>query len=51
MSMAGMVCYRPGARSRLIYRLHHYRRRTGERAAFTLEEYKRTAAWTPPASP
>ena len=35
-----MVCYRPGERSRLIYRLHHYRRRKGERAAFTLGEYK-----------
>ncbi len=35
-----MGCYRPGERSRLIYRLHHYHRRTGERAAFTLNEYK-----------
>ncbi|WP_200871956.1 transposase [Actinomadura welshii] len=40
ISVAGMVCYRPGERSRLIYRLHHYRRRKGERAAFTLNEYK-----------
>ena len=40
VSVAGMVCYRPGMRSRLIYRLHHYRRRQGERAAFTLTEYK-----------
>lgn len=40
VSVAGMVCYRPGERSRLIYRLHHYRRRKGERAAFTLNEYK-----------
>ncbi|MDL4820153.1 IS630 family transposase [Actinomadura opuntiae] len=40
ISVAGMVCYRPGKRSRLIYRLHHYRRRKGERAAFTLTEYK-----------
>lgn len=35
-----MVCYRPGERPRLIYRLHHYRRRKGERAAFTLGGYK-----------
>lgn len=40
VSVAGMVCYRPGHRPRLIYRLHHYRRRKGERAAFTLNEYK-----------
>jgi transposase len=36
-----MACYRPGDRSRLIYRLHPYRRRKGERAAFTLAGYKR----------
>jgi transposase len=40
VSVAGMVCYRPGRRSRLIYRLHLYRRRKDERAAFTLNEYK-----------
>lgn len=40
VSVAGMVCYRPGMRSRLIYRLHHFRRRKGERVAFTLSEYK-----------
>ncbi|MFF0519183.1 IS630 family transposase [Actinomadura nitritigenes] len=40
VSVAGMVCYRTGERSRLIYRLHLYRRRKGERAAFTLNEYK-----------
>lgn len=41
VSVAGMACYRPGQRSRLIYRLHLYRRRKGERAGFTLNEYKR----------
>ncbi|WP_344281508.1 IS630 family transposase [Actinomadura napierensis] len=40
VSVAGLVCYRTGERSRLIYRLHLYRRRKGERAAFTLKEYK-----------
>ncbi|WP_433155464.1 transposase [Actinomadura nitritigenes] len=40
VSVAALVCYRSGERSRLVYRLHHYRRRTGERAAFTLHEYK-----------
>lgn len=40
VSVIGMVCHRPGERSRLIYRLHHYRRRKGERAAFTPAEYK-----------
>ncbi|GAA3942516.1 hypothetical protein GCM10023085_25400 [Actinomadura viridis] len=41
VSVAGMVCYRPGHRSRLIYRLHHYRRRTGERVSFPPAEYTR----------
>ncbi|MBG6088098.1 putative transposase [Actinomadura viridis] len=41
VSVAGMVCYRPGHRSRLIYRLPHYHRRTGERVSFSLAEYKR----------
>uniref|UniRef100_UPI003F49A5AA hypothetical protein n=1 Tax=Actinomadura sp. CA-154981 TaxID=3240037 RepID=UPI003F49A5AA len=35
-----MVCHRPGERSRVIYRPHHYRCREGERAVFTLNEYK-----------
>jgi hypothetical protein len=41
VSVAGMVCYRPGERSRLIYRLHRYRRRKDERVSFALAEYKR----------
>ena len=39
--IAGLVCYKPGERSRLIYRLHLYRRRKGERVGFTLGEYRR----------
>jgi hypothetical protein len=37
---AGLACYRPGCRSRLIYRLHSYRGRKGETKAFTWEEYR-----------
>ncbi|MBO2462400.1 transposase [Actinomadura sp. LCR2-06] len=40
VSVVGLVCYRAGERSRLIYRLHLYRRSKGERAAFTLNEDK-----------
>lgn len=35
-----MVCYRPGMRSRPIHRQRRYRRRKGERAGFTVSEYK-----------
>ena len=38
--MAGLACYRPGDRSRLIYRLHCYRGRTGETKAYTWTEYR-----------
>lgn len=31
-SVAALACYRPGRRSRLIYRVHTYRRRKGEAA-------------------
>ena len=40
VSVAGLACYRPGHRSRLIYRLHRYRGRKGETKAFTWPEYK-----------
>lgn len=40
VSVAGLACYRPGHRSRLIYRLHHYRGRKGETRAFTWAEYR-----------
>jgi len=40
VSVAGLACYRPGFRSRLIYRLHQYRGRKGEAKAFTWTEYR-----------
>ncbi len=40
VSVAGLACYRPGHRSRLIYRLHEYRGRKGETKAFTWTEYR-----------
>ena len=40
MSVAGLACYRPGHRSRLIYRLHQYRGRKGETKGFTWDEYR-----------
>ncbi len=35
-----MVCYRPGERSRLIYRVHIYRRRRDEAASFSWCDYR-----------
>ena len=40
VSVAGLACYRPGDRSRLIYRLHCYRGRKGETKAFTWTGYR-----------
>ena len=40
VSVAGLACYRPGDRSRLIYRLHCYCARKGETKAFTWTEYR-----------
>jgi hypothetical protein len=40
VSVAGLACYRPGHRSRLIYRLHCYRGRRSEARAFTWTEYR-----------
>jgi hypothetical protein len=40
VSVAGLACYRPGHRTRLIWRLHRYRGRKGERKAFTWTEYR-----------
>ena len=40
VSVAGLACYRPGCRSRLIYRLHSYRGRKDETKAFTWIEYR-----------
>jgi hypothetical protein len=38
--VAGLACYRPGDRSRLIDRLHCYRGRKGQTRAFTWTEYR-----------
>jgi hypothetical protein len=40
VSIAGLACYRPGERRRLIYRLHTYRGRKGQTKAFTWNEYR-----------
>ena len=40
VSVAGLACYRPGHRARLIYRLHCYRGRKDETKAFTWIEYR-----------
>ena len=40
VSVAGLACYRPGDRTRLIYRLHCYRGRKRETKAFTWTEYR-----------
>jgi hypothetical protein len=40
ISVAGMVCYRPGHRSRLLFRLHRYQRRKSEEASFTWRDYR-----------
>jgi transposase len=40
VSVAGLACYRPGFRTRLIWRLHEYRGRKGETKAFTWSEYR-----------
>ena len=40
VSVAGLACYRPGHRTRLTCRLHHYRGRKGEKKAFAWTEYR-----------
>ncbi|MEU9193265.1 transposase [Streptomyces hundungensis] len=40
MSVAGMVCYRPGERSRLIYRIREYRGRTNEPKGFGWQGFR-----------
>ena len=39
VSVAGLVCVRPGHRSRLIYRTHTHRGRKGERRSFAETDY------------
>jgi hypothetical protein len=40
VAVAGLACYRPGHRTRLIYRLRHYRGRKGETKAFAWTGYR-----------
>ena len=40
VNIAGTVCFRPGERPRFFYRLHIYHGRTGERKAFSWQEYR-----------
>lgn len=53
MSVAGLACYRPGARSRLFYRLRVHRGRKGERRSMSEADYAAlvTAAHTQLAAP
>src|SRR4051794_38018539 len=39
VSMAALVCYRPGSRSRLFYRILVHRRRARERRSFSEDDY------------
>jgi hypothetical protein len=39
LSVAGLACYRPGARSRLFYRVRVHRGRTGERRSMSEADY------------
>ena len=39
VSMAALVCYRPGCRARLFYRIRVHRRRRGERRSFSEDDY------------
>ncbi len=40
VSVAGVVCVRPGHRTHLFYRLRVWRGRTGERRSFAWWEYR-----------
>lgn len=40
VNIAGVACYRPGHRPHLLYKLRVYRRRKGERKAFTWGDYR-----------
>lgn len=40
MNLAGLVCYRPGDRSRLIYRTRLYRGRRGEPKSLAWTDYR-----------
>jgi transposase len=40
VSVAGVLCVKPGARAHLFYRLHLWRGRAGERRSFTWTDYR-----------
>lgn len=40
LPVAGMACYHPGFRARLLYRVRQYRGRKGEKKAFAWTEYR-----------
>jgi hypothetical protein len=40
VSVAGVLCVKPGARARLLYRLRLWRGRAGERRSFTWADYR-----------
>jgi transposase len=40
VNIAAVTCFRPGGRPHLFYKLHVYRRRKGERKAFTWADYR-----------
>ncbi|WP_246555862.1 transposase [Nonomuraea jabiensis] len=41
VNLAGMICLKPGQRTRLIYRMRIYRRRKNERKGFNESDYAR----------
>ena len=41
VSLAALLCIKPGRRPRLIYRVHHNRRRNDQRKGFTETDYAR----------
>ncbi|MFE2409967.1 transposase [Kitasatospora sp. NPDC059408] len=40
VSMAGLSCYKPGQRSRMLYSFHVYRGRKGEKKGLTWQDYR-----------
>jgi hypothetical protein len=46
VSVAGVLCVRPGARARLLYRLRPWRGRAGERRGFAWTDYRDLMVWT-----
>ena len=46
VSVAGVLCVRPGARAHLLYRLRLWRGRAGERRGFAWTDYRDLMVWT-----